>query len=136
MAVNALLPWAFAWGEVAGRVALQRAASGCYQAHPRCAENHVTREAARLLGLNPRVARTACQQQGLLHLYRQRLHRPECWRQDPDGRWRWRPWVEALDRVDSRQLTVERAPADCQLWTVDCGLDLDAAVPAALPAAG
>lgn len=96
MVVNALLPWAWAWGEHGGWPALQRAAGDCYLTHPRCGENRVTREAARLLTLSPRVARTACQQQGLLHLYRQRLHDPTCWRQDDLGRWRWQPWVEAV----------------------------------------
>lgn len=97
MVVSALLPWAHAWAEVADRPVLRWAAVECYRRYPRGADNALGREAARLLGLERDVAATACQQQGLLHLYHLRLHDPASWRQDPDGSWRWRPWVEAVE---------------------------------------
>lgn len=97
MVINAVLPWAYAWGELASWKELQHAAVGCYRAFPCSGENAITREAARLLGLSPHVARGACQQQGLIHLYRQRLHDTESWRLDASGQWRWQPWVETPD---------------------------------------
>jgi hypothetical protein len=94
-AVSALLPWAFAWGELAEDEGLRRAALNCYRAFPRGADNAISRETVRLLGLPSGVARSACQQQGLLHLYRTQLHDMAAWEQTGDGAWHWRPRVAA-----------------------------------------
>ena len=104
--VNALLPWAAAWGSLSGRPDLASAALGCFQRLPRTAENHVAREAARLLGLGRGAARLACQQQGLLHLYQARLADPACWQRDAAGRWHWRPWVEDAAELRARGLAI------------------------------
>ncbi|MHB0871245.1 MAG: DUF2851 family protein, partial [Chloroflexota bacterium] len=72
IAVNVFLPFLIAWAahrndpELAGRV------WEAYRLYPKRGDNELSRYvAAQITGLpRPRVARSACRQQGLLHLYR------------------------------------------------------------------
>ena len=70
--VNVLLPWAAALGSSTGDVALVTSAENVYRRHPLLAGNDITRHMARqIIGPATRsIVRTACMQQGLLHIYR------------------------------------------------------------------
>ncbi len=79
--VNVLLPFALAYADLHARPALAEAAWAAYRAHPRLAENEITRAMAALLagerpqptrppGREQPLAQTARRQQGLLHLFR------------------------------------------------------------------
>jgi len=69
--VNVYLPWAAAMGRFTGDEQLADSAVAIYQAHPPLAPNQITRHMARqILGADARrVLRTACLQQGLIHIY-------------------------------------------------------------------
>lgn len=70
--VNVLLPWAAALGARAEEPALTAAAEAVYRKHPRLGSNEITRHMAnQVVGPAARsVIRTACLQQGLIHIYR------------------------------------------------------------------
>jgi hypothetical protein len=81
VAVNVLLPFAGALaasredGELAMRV------REAYRLYPKRGDNEVSRYMGLQITARPRppVARSACRQQGLLHLYRTRCERKRCW---------------------------------------------------------
>lgn len=77
LAVNALLPFARAWGNRTRDDGLSRTALALYRAWPPLQENAVTQEALRLLGVGNAEARalrrSARRQQGLLRVYRNKL---------------------------------------------------------------
>lgn len=70
--VNAVLPFAYAYGQAAGDPALSARALALYRAYPSGPPNRVVREMAVQVGgpSGARLARGACRQQGLIHLYR------------------------------------------------------------------
>ena len=70
--VNVLLPWAAAVGHSLDDDAIVSAAEAAYRGHPPLASNEITRHMARqIVGNAARSAiRTACTQQGLIHIYR------------------------------------------------------------------
>jgi hypothetical protein len=70
--VNALLPWTAAVARHRADPRLEEAAEAAYRSHPLLAQNQITRHMAQqILGpLGPATIRTACQQQGLLAIYR------------------------------------------------------------------
>ncbi len=77
LAVNVVLPFARAWGNLNRDAGLSARALALYRAWPPLQENAVTQEAARLLGVegadgNP-LRRSARRQQGLIRVYRRRL---------------------------------------------------------------
>ncbi|MEA2639023.1 MAG: hypothetical protein QOF51_417 [Chloroflexota bacterium] len=69
--VNVLLPWAAALGRASGDRALENGAAALYGAHPPLGSNQVTRHMAQqILGSGARaLLRSACVQQGLIHVY-------------------------------------------------------------------
>jgi hypothetical protein len=72
MAVNVVLPTLDAWARGDGNDLLQARCHQLYMSMPALQENTLTRE-ARLLTGNPQLLRLplgACEQQGLIHLYR------------------------------------------------------------------
>ena len=75
LAVNVVLPFARAWGNVSRAAGLASAALGLYRAWPALQENSVTAEAARLLagGEGKGLRKGARRQQGLIRVYRRRL---------------------------------------------------------------
>lgn len=77
LAVNVVLPFLRAWGNVTGDGGLPAAALALYRAWPPLQENAVTTEAVRLLGAGDTDARDLCRsarrQQGLIRVYRRRL---------------------------------------------------------------
>lgn len=80
VAVNVLLPFLDALGRASADAALSERVVALYRAYPSTAPNRVTREMARQLG-GPRgatVARGACRQQRLIHLYRRWCDAHDC----------------------------------------------------------
>ncbi len=77
LAVNVVLPFARAWGNLNRDGGLSAAALALYRAWPPLQENAVTEEAARLLGMEgadgKELRRSARRQQGLIRVYRRRL---------------------------------------------------------------
>ncbi|MBI4311862.1 MAG: hypothetical protein HY681_08775 [Chloroflexi bacterium] len=74
MGVNVVLPFLHARALLGGDEALAEAGLRLYRSAPKLADNELLREAAYLLGLpQGRLGRTACQQQGALHLYKRLL---------------------------------------------------------------
>jgi hypothetical protein len=70
IAVNALLPFAFAWGEFADAAELADNAMALYHSYPRLADNFLTQHMKKQLGLEASFDLTACRQQGLIHIFR------------------------------------------------------------------
>ena len=77
LAVNVVLPFARAWGNLSRDGGLSTAALALYRAWPPLQENAVTQEAARLLGVEGAdgkdLRRSARRQQGLIRVYKRRL---------------------------------------------------------------
>ena len=77
LAVNVVLPFARAWGNLNRDEGLSAAALALYRAWPPLQENAITEEALRLLGLEgadgKELRRSARRQQGLIRVYRRRL---------------------------------------------------------------
>ncbi len=68
--LNVILPFAFAWGEVANEPELKERAINFYSYYPKLAENELTRHMARQLCLEDNATLSACCQQGLIHIFR------------------------------------------------------------------
>jgi hypothetical protein len=77
MIVNVVLPFAFAWGEIADEPGLKEKAIELYCYYPKLAENEITHHMARQLCLNT-AALTACRQQGLIHIFRNYCREGNC----------------------------------------------------------
>ena len=75
MAVNVALPTLDAWGGIQGDPGLRELCRRLYLEMPALQENTITREARRLAGgpYLPRLRLRACEQQGLMHLYRREV---------------------------------------------------------------
>lgn len=76
--INAILPFTFAWCEATGETELQRKALQLYVGHPRLPENELTRHMARQLRIKGTSGFTACQQQGLIHLFKDYCCQARC----------------------------------------------------------
>ena len=76
--VNVILPFAFAWGEMVGESQLKEKAIKFYNHYPRLAENEITLHMARQLCLEGLSDFTACQQQGLIHIFRNYCREGRC----------------------------------------------------------
>lgn len=75
---NVLLPFAFAWGQVANEPELKERAIGFYSYYPKLAENEITRHMGRQLCLESTSDFTACHQQGLIHIFRNYCSEGKC----------------------------------------------------------
>jgi hypothetical protein len=80
VAINVLLPFAYALGQSTGDAALSDRALALYRRYPSGPPNRVLREMARQVGGEDgaRLARGACRQQGLIHLYRHWCDARDC----------------------------------------------------------
>jgi hypothetical protein len=78
--VNVLLPFAYALGQAASEKALSDRALAIYRRYPSGAPNRVVREMALQVGGadGPKLAKGACRQQGLIHLYRHWCDTRDC----------------------------------------------------------
>jgi len=77
MAVNVILPFALAWGELGNDAKLKENAIEIYCNYPKLTENCITRHMKEQLCLES-VDFTACQQQGLIHIFRTYCREGRC----------------------------------------------------------
>jgi len=68
--INAILPFACVWGEISSDLKLKRKAAEIYRRYPSPADNELTRHMKQQFLLKPCVRLSACQQQGLLHIFK------------------------------------------------------------------
>ncbi len=77
--VNVILPFLLAYGDTCGEPRLRRRAWRLYRAHRKLPDNRITRYMVKqIFGEEGSALDTACQQQGLIHLYREFCIRDEC----------------------------------------------------------
>lgn len=78
--VNVLLPFAYALGQATSEKALSERALAVYRRYPSGPPNRVVREMALQVGGvdGPKLAKGACRQQGLIHLYRHWCDTRDC----------------------------------------------------------
>jgi hypothetical protein len=76
--VNALLPFAFAYGKVNLYPQLMRKSLALYGTYPRLVANAIERHMKEQLGVSEDVVNSARRQQGLLHIYQTRCTRGKC----------------------------------------------------------
>jgi hypothetical protein len=78
--INVLLPFAYALGQAASDTTLSERALALYRCYPSGPPNRVVREMALQVGgaAGPGLARGACRQQGLIHLYRHWCDTRDC----------------------------------------------------------
>lgn len=76
--VNVILPFAFSWGELDNEVKLANHAIDLYLSYPRSPENCLTRHMAKQLCLKEPIDLTTCQQQGLIHIFRNYCREGRC----------------------------------------------------------
>jgi hypothetical protein len=70
IAINAILPFACVWAEISSDLKLKRKAAEIYRRYPSPADNELTRHMKQQLLLKPNTHLSACQQQGLLHIFK------------------------------------------------------------------
>ena len=80
IAINAFLPALVAWASLTGDTVLEGRVLDAYRCYPKRGDNEISRYVAtRITGVpRPRVARSACRQQGLLHIYRAWCEEKRC----------------------------------------------------------
>ena len=78
IAVNVLLPFAYAWGRVFDEPGLTDKAIRLYSDYPRLDNNEITRHVLRQLCLGESDCSTACLQQGLIHVFRKYCSEGRC----------------------------------------------------------
>jgi hypothetical protein len=76
--INVVLPFAFSWGEMTGDPGLQQSALRICRHYPELTGNEITRHMAWQLGLGTTAGLTACQQQGLIHIFRNYCREGKC----------------------------------------------------------
>jgi hypothetical protein len=70
IAVNVILPFAFSWGELANEAKLTENAIELYRNYPKLADNCITRHMKKQLCIEESFDFNACNQQGLIHVFR------------------------------------------------------------------
>jgi hypothetical protein len=68
--INAILPFACVWAEISSDLKLKTKAAEIYRRYPSTADNELTRHMKQQLLLKPNAHLSACQQQGLLHIFK------------------------------------------------------------------
>jgi len=77
---NTILPFAAAWGELDSDSKLKKKAGEIYRSYPRTGDNELTRYMKQQLRLRPDIRLSACQQQGLIHLFNTYCRQRNCTR--------------------------------------------------------
>lgn len=67
--INTVLPFAAAWAELDSDSKLKKKADGIYRRYPVTGDNELTRFMKQQLRIRPDIRLSACQQQGLIHLF-------------------------------------------------------------------
>jgi hypothetical protein len=78
IAIDAILPFVHAWGEVSDELWLQKRAAEIYRRYPKTGDNELTRYMMQQLRLKLDVRLSACQQQGLIHIFKTYCRRRNC----------------------------------------------------------
>ena len=78
IAINTILPFLYAWGEIGAEPKLKKEAAAIYHRYPRSGDNELTRYMKQQLVLKPDVGLSACQQQGLLHIFKNYCRHRNC----------------------------------------------------------
>jgi hypothetical protein len=78
IALNTVLPFAAAYAELAPDPGLKRKTVGVYRRYPGRGDNELTRYMKQQLGLRPDIRLSACQQQGLIHLFQAYCRHRNC----------------------------------------------------------
>ena len=78
IAVNVLLPFVFSWGKMFHEPRLMKKAMELYACYPKLAGNEITRHMMRQLDLGDHCSLTACQQQGLIHIFKNYCREGRC----------------------------------------------------------
>jgi len=68
--INAILPFASAWSELSSDMKLRKKVTEIYRHYPATGDNELTRYMKQQLRLKPDVHLSACQQQGLIHIFK------------------------------------------------------------------
>jgi hypothetical protein len=68
--INAVLPFAYAWGELTADAKITENAMDLYRNYPRLSENCMTCHMKEQLGLGKAFDLTACHKQGLIHIFK------------------------------------------------------------------
>lgn len=71
MMVNIVLPFVWAWASASSRPRLLARALELYRQQPRLEDNSITRHMMRQVAIERKAVVSACQQQGLLHIYKE-----------------------------------------------------------------
>jgi hypothetical protein len=78
IAVNVVLPFAFAWGEIDSKTGLSDKAFYIFQKYGKLADNEIVRYMRQQLGLSSDVTLSASQHQGLIYLFETYCHSKAC----------------------------------------------------------
>ena len=78
IAMNIILPFAYAWGEIAAEPKLKKKVAEIYHHYPKLGDNELTRYMKQQLLLKPDVALSACQRQGLIHIFKTYCRHRNC----------------------------------------------------------
>ena len=78
VAINVVLPFAFARAELKGDTGLSDSILNVFISAVKAGENHITNQMYQQFGMQKASLKTACQQQGLLHLYKERCQDLRC----------------------------------------------------------
>ena len=76
--INIVLPFACAWSEIAAEPKLKKKAAEIYRHYPKPGDNELTRYMKQQLLLKPDVGLSACQQQGLIHIFKTYCRHRNC----------------------------------------------------------
>ena len=68
--INVILPFASAWSELSSDIKLKKKAAEIYRRYPTAEDNELTRYMKQQLRLKSDVRLSACQQQGLIHIFK------------------------------------------------------------------
>jgi hypothetical protein len=78
IAMNVVLPFVFSWGKMFNEPELTEKAMEIYSSHPKLPEHEITRQMTKQLSLEGHSDLTACQQQGLIHIFRNYCREGRC----------------------------------------------------------
>ncbi len=78
IAVNVVLPFAFAWGETFNEPYLSEKAFAAFQRYGKIADNEITRYMRQQLNIDSELELSTSQHQGLVHLFKTCCHRRWC----------------------------------------------------------
>ncbi len=76
--INTILPFFCAYGGITGEIKLSRRSIEIYRSYAGLRDNELTRYMKQQLQLKPEVCLSACQQQGLIHIFKSYCYRRNC----------------------------------------------------------